>query len=290
MAASPEEIPDAARRGIRPPPVVATVGSHSALDVADGAVDRGIPEPRPRPERGAGRDLRPLLPYRPRTGRGPHPGLRRRGLDAIPKFAELAAPAAQERLRAARRAPRAEPRPELLPLARHGRERVPRPDRREPRAMLRIEERTERENYYTLLESAGIPIPKVDRRPRGDRRALDREAPARDPVGSSGGSSPRRVPAEYARQGRTAGRPRRGRAGRPRRAPGSRSTVLGPVFNFNFFFSPLVPREEGARAPRRRRAARKQPGRPRPPSRGPAARAARGRPYPRVHGGRPRHA
>jgi 5-formaminoimidazole-4-carboxamide-1-(beta)-D-ribofuranosyl 5'-monophosphate synthetase len=111
------------------------------------------------------------------------------------------------------------------------------------RAMLRIEERSERENYYTLLGRAGIPIPKAIDGPE----AIDRLAIVKLPHAQhrlERGFFTAASPAEFATK---------------RDALIARGTitaddlaharieeyVLGPVFNFNFFFSPLLPREDG---------------------------------------------
>jgi 5-formaminoimidazole-4-carboxamide-1-(beta)-D-ribofuranosyl 5'-monophosphate synthetase len=81
-------------------PTVATVGSHSALDIADGAVTEGLPT---LVLAQAGREATYARYFR--TVRGPD-GTRRRGcVDEVwtyPRFAGLAAPAEQGRLRARR--------------------------------------------------------------------------------------------------------------------------------------------------------------------------------------------
>ncbi len=138
--------------------VVATVGSHAALDVADGAVTEGFPSLVLAQE---GRESTYSRYFRTLRSPGGH---RLRGcVDDVwtyPRFDALAAPDAQERLR------------------HHGALLVPNRALSSyvpldviensllvpivgSRHLLRIEERTERENYYTLLESAGIPIPRA---------------------------------------------------------------------------------------------------------------------------------
>jgi 5-formaminoimidazole-4-carboxamide-1-(beta)-D-ribofuranosyl 5'-monophosphate synthetase len=222
------------------PPVVATVGSHSALDVADGAVTEGLVS---LVLAETGRDAtysRYFLTVRSPTGD------RVRGcvdeVWVLPKFAQLATPASQERLRA---------RGALLVPNRALSSYVPldtiENDLRVPivgsRAMLRIEERTERDNYYTLLESAGIPTPERLSGPD----AIDGLAMVKVPHATrrlERGFFTAASPAEYrtkverlvaqkvvARDDLATARIER--------------YVLGPVFNFNFFFSPLVPRAEG---------------------------------------------
>ena len=221
-------------------PTVAVVGSHSALDVADGAAEEGF---RTLVLAQAGREATYARYFR--TVRGPD-GARRRGcVDDVwtfPAFADIAAPAAQERLRAAgallvpNRALSS-----YLPLA------TIEDDLRVPivgsRALLRIEERTERENYYTLLEKAGIATPRkvpgpesIDRLsivklPHATRR-LERGFFTVASTGEYREKTARLIaeatisPADLA-------------------AARIEEYVLGPVFNFNFFFSPLVPRPEG---------------------------------------------
>jgi 5-formaminoimidazole-4-carboxamide-1-(beta)-D-ribofuranosyl 5'-monophosphate synthetase len=109
--------------------------------------------------------------------------------------------------------------------------------------MLRIEERTERENYYTLLEEAGVPIPRRVASPD----AIDRLSIVKLPHATrrlERGFFTAANPAEY--RAKSAHLIARGTI-----TPADLATarieeyVLGPVFNFNFFFSPLAPREEG---------------------------------------------
>ena len=221
-------------------PVVAVVGSHSALDVADGAVAEGFPSLVLAQE---GREATYARYFR--TLRGPD-GARRRGcVDDVwiyPKFADLLHPAAQERLRAAGA---------LLVPNRALSSYVPldriESDLRVPivgsRALLRIEERTERRNYYALLEAAGIRTP----RPIPGPEAIDRLAMVKLPHAT------RRLERGFF----TAASPEEYRAKADRLI--ARGTIaaadlatarieeyiLGPVFNFNYFFSPLVPRSEG---------------------------------------------
>jgi len=221
-------------------PVVGTVGSHSALDIADGAVTEGLASLVLAQE---GRDAT----YRQyfRTVRGPGGGRRRGCVDDVwtfPKFADLAAPAAQERLRnhgvllVPNRAFSS-----YLPLTTIEDEfRVPIVG---SRTLLRIEERTERENYYTLLEGAGIPTPRAIRSPAEvDRLAIVKlpHAKRRLERGFFTVSSPE----EY--RTKSALLIERGTiAATDLSTARIEEYVIGPVFNFNFFFSPLVPRAEG---------------------------------------------
>ena len=138
-------------------PAVAVVGSHSAIDVADGAVAEGLTS-LVLAERG--RDAAYTQYFR--TLRD-HVGVRRRGcVDEVwpyPKFADLTSAASQERLRE---------RGALLVPNRAFSSYVPlsviEQEFRVPivgsRTMLRIEERSERENYYALLDAAGVPTPR----------------------------------------------------------------------------------------------------------------------------------
>jgi len=233
------EIRDLAARYPRPP-VVGTVGSHSALDVADGAVTEGLhslilAE--------AGRDATYARYFR--SVRDPD-GSRVRGcVDEVwtfPKFAEVVTPAVQERLRSAgvvlvpNRAFSS-----YVPLSAIEDEfRVPIVG---SRRLLRIEERSERENYYTLLDHAGIRTPRKIASPEAiDRLAMVKlpHATRRLERGFFTVTSPTEYRAKVERL-----------VARGTVAPADLETarieeyVLGPVFNFNFFFSPLVPRDQG---------------------------------------------
>jgi 5-formaminoimidazole-4-carboxamide-1-(beta)-D-ribofuranosyl 5'-monophosphate synthetase len=222
------------------PPVVGTVGSHSAIDIADGAVTEGLSslvlvE--------AGRDATYARYFR--TVRAPD-GTRTRGcVDAVwtfSKFAEIASPAAQERLRSAgvvlvpNRAFSS-----YVPLSTIEEEfRVPIVG---SRRLLRIEERSERDNYYTLLEKAGIPTPRRIPNPE----AIDRLAIVKLPHATrrlERGFFTVTNPTEYRKKVERL-------VARGTVDPADLATarieeyVLGPVFNFNFFFSPLLPRADG---------------------------------------------
>jgi 5-formaminoimidazole-4-carboxamide-1-(beta)-D-ribofuranosyl 5'-monophosphate synthetase len=221
-------------------PRVGAVGSHSAIDIADGAVSEGLTS---LVLTQIGREATYAQYFR--TLRDPH-GSRRRGcVDEVwtyPKFADLAAPASQEKMRAhsvllvPNRAFSS-----YVPLSEIESEfRVPIVG---ARSMLRIEERTERDNYYTLLESAGIPIPRKIPTPEEiDRLAIVKLPHARRRL--ERGFFTAATPAEYDRKSAillgngTIGADDLARAR-------IEEYVLGPVFNFNFFFSPLVPRAEG---------------------------------------------
>jgi 5-formaminoimidazole-4-carboxamide-1-(beta)-D-ribofuranosyl 5'-monophosphate synthetase len=221
-------------------PTVGTVGSHSALDVADGAVTEGFTSI---VLAQSGRDATYARYYR--TIRDAH-GARVRGcvdeVWAYPKFQDLVAPESQARMRERRL---------LLVPNRAFSSYVPlsaiEDDFRVPivgsRTLLRIEERSERDNYYTLLAGAGIPIPRAFPGPD----AIDRLAIVKLP------HAERRLERGFF----TAASPEEFRT--KSRALLDRGTiaaddlaharieqyVLGPVFNFNFFFSPLVPRTDG---------------------------------------------
>ncbi|MGD0249449.1 MAG: formate--phosphoribosylaminoimidazolecarboxamide ligase family protein [Thermoplasmata archaeon] len=221
-------------------PVVGMVGSHSAIDIADGAVTEGLPNLVLAQE---GRDATYTKYFR--TVRF-HAGGRRRGcVDDVwtfPRFADLAAPATQERLRN---------HGVLLVPNRAFSSYVPldtiENDFRVPivgsRSLLRIEERTERENYYTLLAGAGIPIPRAIASPsKIDRLAIVKlpHATRRLERGFFTAASPE----EFRKK--TAVLLARGTITADDLAVARiEEYVLGPVFNFNFFFSPLVPRAEG---------------------------------------------
>ena len=221
-------------------PTVATVGSHSAIDIADGAAVEGLPTLVLAQD---GRAATYAQYFR--TKRGPD-GARERGcIDEVwtfPKFADLAAPDVQARLR--EKGALLVPNRALssyVPLATIESElRVPIVG---SRRLLRIEERTERDNYYTLLEAAGIPAPR--RIPSPD--AIDRLAIVKLPHAVrrlERGFFTAASPAEY--RAKSARLIERGAITAPDLAAARlEEYVLGPVFNFNFFFSPLVPRTEG---------------------------------------------
>ncbi len=221
------------------PLTVAAVGSHSALDIADGAATEGFPT---LVLAQAGRE-RTYAQYF-RTVRGPD-GARRRGcVDEVwtyPAFAQLAAPAEQEKLR--RRAAILVPNrafSSYVPLD------VVEDQFRVPvfgsRVMLRIEERSERENYYTLLEQAGVPTPRRIPAPAQiDRLAIVKLPHAQRRL--ERGFFTAATPEEYRTKSEQL-------VARGTILPADLATarveeyVLGPVFNFNFFFSPLAPRAD----------------------------------------------
>jgi 5-formaminoimidazole-4-carboxamide-1-(beta)-D-ribofuranosyl 5'-monophosphate synthetase len=221
-------------------PTVATVGSHSALDIADGAATEGLPTV---VLAQAGREATYTRYFR--TIRGPDGGRQRGCVDEVwtyPKFSDLAAATEQERLR--RRGAILVPNrafSSYVPLD------VIESDFRVPifgsRAMLRIEERTERENYYTLLEKAGVPTP---RRLTGPE-AIDRLAIVKLPHASrrlERGFFTVASPEEYREKSERL--IARGTILASDLASARiEEYILGPVFNFNFFFSPLVPRTDG---------------------------------------------
>jgi 5-formaminoimidazole-4-carboxamide-1-(beta)-D-ribofuranosyl 5'-monophosphate synthetase len=221
-------------------PAVGTVGSHSAIDVADGAVSEGLTSVVLTQH---GRDATYARYFR--TLRDPG-GARRRGcVDEVwdyPKFADLASPASQERLRSQgvllvpNRAFSS-----YVPLSTIEEEfRVPIVG---SRTMLRVEERSERENYYTLLEAAGIPTPRAVASPD----AIDRLSIVKLPHAQrrlERGFFTAVSPAEY--RTKSAALLKLGTIAADDLAHARiEEYVLGPVFNFNFFFSPLVPRSEG---------------------------------------------
>ncbi len=222
------------------PPVIGAVGSHSAIDIADGAVAEGF---RSLVLATRGRERTYSQYFRcVRDGSGrPTRGC----VDEVwtySSFQDAFSPEAQERLRAER---------VLLVPNRALSSYVPldtiESSLRVPlvgsRALLRLEERTERENYYTLLGHAKIrtpePFPSLEeinglamvKLPHATRR-LER------------GFFTAASPAEFRAKAMALKQ-----AGVIRdddlEAARIERYVLGPVFNFNFFFSPLAPREEG---------------------------------------------
>jgi 5-formaminoimidazole-4-carboxamide-1-(beta)-D-ribofuranosyl 5'-monophosphate synthetase len=221
-------------------PVIGAIGSHSALDIADGAVSEHFPNLVLAEE---GRDATYTQYFRTARTAG---GLRRRGcvdeVWTLPKFAAVAEPANQERLR--RHGVVLVPNRALssyVPLATIEEElRVPLVG---SRGLLRIEERTERENYYTLLARAQIPIPRVFASPKEiDTLAIVKLPHAQRRL--ERGFFTVASPEEFRRK-------REQLIARGTITADDLATarieeyVLGPVFNFNFFFSPLSARAEG---------------------------------------------
>jgi 5-formaminoimidazole-4-carboxamide-1-(beta)-D-ribofuranosyl 5'-monophosphate synthetase len=221
-------------------PVVAAVGSHSALDIADGAVTEGfhtlVLAQKGREETYA----RYYRTHRDATGR-----VVRGAVDEVwtyPKFADLAHEREQEKLRG---------KGALIVPNRAFSSYVPLPviesDLRVPvvgsRSMLRIEERSERENYYTLLESAGVPTPERIPEPK----AIDGLAIVKLPHATKRLERGFFTVASFEEYGRKSRQLIEQGTIRPDDLASARIEryVIGPVFNFNFFFSPLVPREEG---------------------------------------------
>lgn len=221
-------------------PRVAAVGSHSALDIADGAVSEGLPTLVLAEK---GRDATYARYFRSSRATD---GSRRRGcVDEVwtyERFADLARPSEQERLRQAgallvpNRALSSYVPIETL----EGELRVPLVG---SRSLLRIEERTERENYYALLERAGIRSPRAV----PDPQTIDRLSIVKLPHAGrrlERGFFTAASPKEYREKSERL-------IARGTIAEADLTTarieeyVLGPVFNFNFFFSPLVPRSEG---------------------------------------------
>lgn len=226
-------------RGYGRAPVLAAVGSHSALDIVDGASVEGF---RTLVLAAQGRERTYSQYFRTRRDAA---GRAVRGcVDEVwtfPKFSDLAAPEAQARLRA------------------HGALLVPNralssyvdlgvlEDRFEvpivgSRALLRLEERTERENYYTLLEEAKIPFPARLASPK----AIDGLAIVKLPHAKrrlERGFFTVASPEEYERKSHellAAGTIAADDLAQAR----IERYILGPVFNFNFFHSPLAPRDE----------------------------------------------
>jgi 5-formaminoimidazole-4-carboxamide-1-(beta)-D-ribofuranosyl 5'-monophosphate synthetase len=220
-------------------PVVACIGSHSALDISDGAVQEGF---RTLVLSQAGRERTYAQYYR--AVRGPDGQVTRGCVDEVwtyPKFSDAAAPAEQAKLRT--RGALLVPNRALssyvaLSMIEDALE-VPILG---SRMLLRLEERSERENYYTLLASGGLPIPQAV----PDPKDID-------------GLSIVKLPHATRRLERgffTVATPEEFRRKKDQLLSSHTITeadlatarieryVLGPVFNFNFFLSPLAPRAD----------------------------------------------
>ncbi|EQD63631.1 IMP biosynthesis enzyme PurP domain protein, partial [mine drainage metagenome] len=104
-------------------------------------------------------------------------------------------------------------------------------------------ERTERENYYTLLSRAGIPIPAAV----PDPEAIDGLSIVKLPHATKRLERGFFTVASVAEYRAKSARLIADGVIRPDDLARARIEryVLGPVFNFNYFFSPLVPRSDG---------------------------------------------
>ena len=110
------------------------------------------------------------------------------------------------------------------------------------RAPLRIEERTERENYYTLLEAARIPIPTRIPTPQ----EIDSLAIVKVPHAHRRLERGFFTAASFTEYQEKVDRLARDGIIDPKDLESARIEryVLGPVFNFNYFYSPLAERDE----------------------------------------------
>ncbi|HTT34659.1 MAG TPA: DUF1297 domain-containing protein [Thermoplasmata archaeon] len=220
-------------------PVIAAVGSHSALDIADGAVAEGF---RTLVLAAKGRERtysRYFRAVRDATGR-PVRGC----VDdvwTLSSFSALAEPKALERLaqshallvpnRALSSYVPLDTIEDALPVPLVG-----------SRALLRLEERSERENYYALLERAGVRTPPAFAGPE----AIDGLAIVKVPHATrrlERGFFTAATPTEYREKAAALIASGTVRADDLATARIERY-VIGPVFNFNFFFSPLAARAD----------------------------------------------
>lgn len=221
-------------------PTVAAIGSHSAIDIADGAVAEGFRTLLLCQKDRESTYARYYRCVRDATGRAI-----RGCVDDVwsfPTFADAVGPPVQERLRNERA---------ILVPNRALSSYVPLSILEESlelpllgsRRLLRIEERTERENYYTLLAAGGLPAPEAVSEPSSVDGLVIVKLP----------HATRRLERGFF----TCASPEEFRRTSERLIAAGEITaadlaaarieryVLGPVFNFNFFFSPLVPREQG---------------------------------------------
>jgi 5-formaminoimidazole-4-carboxamide-1-(beta)-D-ribofuranosyl 5'-monophosphate synthetase len=218
---------------------VGAVASHSAIDIADGAVVEGF-----RTILLAARNREKTYAQYFRAHRDPHGRVLRGCVDEVwvmDSFAETASPATQEKLREHR---------VLLVPNRALSSYVPLEAIEESlkvpmvgsRSLLRIEERSERANYYTLLRQAGVRSPEPFAAPEAINALAMVKLPhavRRLERGFFTAASATEFH-EKVRQLEAAG------TIRPDDLAGARIEryIVGPVFNFNFFYSPLAPRDE----------------------------------------------
>jgi 5-formaminoimidazole-4-carboxamide-1-(beta)-D-ribofuranosyl 5'-monophosphate synthetase len=220
-------------------PVLGAVGSHSALDIADGASTEGF---RTLVLAQRGREKTYAQYFRTRRDLEDRPT--RGCVDEVwtyGKFAEIAAPAQQQRLTS--HSVLIVPNRALSSYVDVG---LLERDFRVPlvgsRSMLRIEERTERDSYYALLAAAHIPAP----RHIPDPASIDGLAIVKLPHATKRlerGFFTVAHAEEYRRKSEEL--VRRGTIAREDLAVARvEEYILGPVFNFNFFHSPLAARDE----------------------------------------------
>ena len=229
----------ASARSFGPEPVIASVGSHSALDISDGASSEGF---RTLVVAARGREKTYSQYFRTRRDAAGRPV--RGCVDEVwtlPTFADIATPETQTRLRTHHAL--------IVPnraLSSYVDLGVLETQFDVPivgsRSLLRIEERSERENYYTLLEAAGIAFPpKIPEPGAIDGLAIVKLPHARKRL--ERGFFTAATPEAYARKSEELVR-----IGTIARADLASARIeryiLGPVFNFNFFLSPLAPRDE----------------------------------------------
>ncbi|MCI4335590.1 MAG: formate--phosphoribosylaminoimidazolecarboxamide ligase family protein [Thermoplasmata archaeon] len=225
--------------GYAPPPVIGALGSHSALDIADGAVSEGfhtlVVGARGREQTYA----RYFRAHRDASGR-----VERGCVDDVwtfPNFADAQAPAVQQRLRDHRvlfvpnRALSS-----YLPItALEESWRVPLLG---SRPLLRIEERGERDNYYRLLQRAGVRTPEAIAEPTEiDGLAMVKLPHAQRRL--ERGFFTAASPAEFVAK-RDALLESKTIQSDDLAAARIERYVVGPVFNFNFFYSPLAHRDD----------------------------------------------
>ncbi|MGA7922909.1 MAG: formate--phosphoribosylaminoimidazolecarboxamide ligase family protein [Thermoplasmata archaeon] len=218
---------------------VGTVGSHSALDIADGAATEGLPT---LVLAQAGRE-RTYAQYF-RAIRDPTGRLMRGCVDEVwtyAKFSEILAPAEQERLR--RKNVLLIPNRALSSyVSIEGLENELRVPLVGSRALLRIEERGERDNYYTLLRHARIPAPEHISTPQ----EIDGLVIVKLPHASRRLERGFFTAASFDEYERKIARLSAEGVIDPRDLAAARIEryILGPVFNFNFFASPIAPAPE----------------------------------------------
>ncbi len=221
------------------PPVVGAVASHSALDTFDGAASEGF---RTLAICQRGREKTYSQYYR--AFRDVTGNLLKGCVDTsmvLDKFDELLKEEMQERLRQAG----------VLLVPNRALSSYLAIDALEDqlhlpilgsRAMLRIEERSERENYYTLLDRAQIPTP----RPIADVKQIEGLSIVKLPHAQKRlerGFFTCASHAEFLKKSAALlaqGTVTQEDLDRAR----IEQYILGPVFNFNFFLSPLAPRLE----------------------------------------------
>jgi 5-formaminoimidazole-4-carboxamide-1-(beta)-D-ribofuranosyl 5'-monophosphate synthetase len=217
---------------------VACVGSHSALDICDGAAEEGL-RTLVVAQKGRERTFSHYFRAQPAAGSTPRRGV----VDecwVVDRFADVLYGSNQERLRKASA---------VIVPNRSFTSYAPLDDIESKfevpifgsRGMLRVEERGHARDYYDLLERAGIPFPERVKSPEEiDKLVIVKLAHAKKKL--ERGFFTAASPKEF--HEKSEGLLKAGVISREELARARiERYVIGPVFNLNMFYSPLATRE-----------------------------------------------